>query len=97
MLSIVQIAATYHIKLFDLHNFIEAQEVKGNYIESDHIAFSGVSIVSPDKVMLLKNLNFSVKPGQNTLIVGPNGKYLDINTTTSSTSFFATKEMRIAF
>jgi len=47
---------------------------EGKYVEaSDHIAFEGVSIVSPDEIVLLDNLNFEVKPGTNTLIVGPNG------------------------
>jgi len=47
---------------------------EGTYIDNaDHIAFDDVSIISPDEIPLLEHLNFEVKPGMNTLIVGPNG------------------------
>jgi ATP-binding cassette subfamily D (ALD) protein 3 len=45
----------------------------GKLVEGDYISFEGVSIVSPDNVVLLENLNAVIQPGQNTLIVGPNG------------------------
>lgn len=43
------------------------------YEIADHIEFKGVRIVSPDQVVLLTDLTFSVVPGMNLLIVGPNG------------------------
>ncbi|CAF9926897.1 MAG: hypothetical protein HETSPECPRED_006448 [Heterodermia speciosa] len=46
---------------------------RGNVIESEDIEFSDVPIVSPNGDVLVRKLNFSVKPGKHLLIVGPNG------------------------
>jgi ATP-binding cassette, subfamily D (ALD), member 3 len=51
----------------------EADASQGSLSEGDNISFQDVSIVSPDNVVLLDHLNFEVNPGDNTLIVGPNG------------------------
>lgn len=51
----------------------EASASEGALSEGDNISFQDVSIVSPDNVVLLEHLNFDVNPGDNTLIVGPNG------------------------
>lgn len=51
----------------------EKEEGNGTYEESDYIEFRDISIVSPDKVTLVKHLNFKVEKGMNLLIVGPNG------------------------
>ena len=46
---------------------------RGTVIESDDIEFRDVPIVSPNGDVLVRKLNFSVKPGEHLLIVGPNG------------------------
>ena len=46
---------------------------KGEIIESQDIQFIDVPIVSPNGDVLVRKLNFSVKPGEHLLIVGPNG------------------------
>jgi ATP-binding cassette subfamily D (ALD) long-chain fatty acid import protein len=46
---------------------------RGDIVESENIEFVDVPIVSPNGDILLKSLNFFVKPGMNLLIVGPNG------------------------
>ncbi|CAH1763140.1 3338_t:CDS:10, partial [Entrophospora sp. SA101] len=46
---------------------------RGEIVESENIEFKNVPIVSPNGDVLLKSLNFSMKPGMHLLIVGPNG------------------------
>ena len=46
---------------------------RGIVIESEDIEFRDVPIVSPNGDVLVRKLNFSVKPGRHLLIVGPNG------------------------
>lgn len=45
----------------------------GVLIEGDYIKFEGVSLVSPEGRLLVKDLNFEVRPEQNVMITGPNG------------------------
>ena len=46
---------------------------RGEIIESEDIQFIKVPIVSPNGDILVRDLNFTVKPGEHLLIVGPNG------------------------
>ena len=46
---------------------------RGHLIESEDIEFIDVPVVSPNGDVLVRKLNFSVKPGEHLLIVGPNG------------------------
>lgn len=46
---------------------------RGEVIESEDIEFVDVPVVSPNGDVLVRKLNFSVKPGEHLLIVGPNG------------------------
>ncbi|PPQ67380.1 hypothetical protein CVT25_005959 [Psilocybe cyanescens] len=46
---------------------------RGEVIESEDIQFENVPIVTPNGDVLVKSLSFHIKPGQNLLIVGPNG------------------------
>lgn len=46
---------------------------RGEIFESEDIQFEGVPIVTPNGVILVRSLTFSVKPGVNLLIIGPNG------------------------
>lgn len=46
---------------------------RGNIVESGDIEFIEVPIVSPNGDVLVRKLNFSVKPHEHLLIVGPNG------------------------
>lgn len=46
---------------------------RGDLIESEDIEFVDVPVVSPNGDVLVRKLNFSVKPGEHLLIVGPNG------------------------
>ena len=46
---------------------------RGEIVESPDIDFSRVPIVSPNGDILVRELSFSVKPGEHLLIVGPNG------------------------
>jgi len=51
-----------------------APVVGGGKIElADFIKFEHVDIVSPEGKLLVKDLNFEVRPGQNVMITGPNG------------------------
>ncbi|PPQ64758.1 hypothetical protein CVT26_002702 [Gymnopilus dilepis] len=45
----------------------------GKVIESEDIQFEGVPIITPNGDILVKSLSFHIRPGQNLLIVGPNG------------------------
>lgn len=46
---------------------------RGESIESPHIEFTSVPIISPNGDVLVRSLSFSVRPGAHLLIVGPNG------------------------
>ena len=47
---------------------------KGRLVETeDYIKFEGVPILSPNGDCLLKQMNFQVKRGMNTVVTGPNG------------------------
>ncbi|MCJ1300906.1 hypothetical protein MMC08_003705 [Hypocenomyce scalaris] len=46
---------------------------RGKVVESENIEFVDVPIVSPNGDVLVRKLNFSVRPGEHLLIVGPNG------------------------
>lgn len=46
---------------------------RGEIIESADIEFIDVPIISPNGDILVRKLNFTVKPGEHLLIVGPNG------------------------
>ncbi|KAF9478026.1 adrenoleukodystrophy protein [Pholiota conissans] len=46
---------------------------RGEVIESEDIWFDRVPIVTPNGDVLVKALSFHIKPGQNLLIIGPNG------------------------
>lgn len=46
---------------------------RGQLVESEDIEFIDVPIVSPNGDVLVRKLNFTVKPGKHLLIVGPNG------------------------
>lgn len=46
---------------------------RGSIIESEEIQFINVPIISPNGDILVRSLNFAVKPGEHLLIVGPNG------------------------
>ncbi|KDR85282.1 hypothetical protein GALMADRAFT_234056 [Galerina marginata CBS 339.88] len=46
---------------------------RGEVIQSEDIRFESVPIVTPNGDILVKRLSFHIKPGQNLLIVGPNG------------------------
>ena len=46
---------------------------RGMVVESENIEFVDVPIVSPNGDVLVRKLNFSVRPGEHLLIVGPNG------------------------
>lgn len=46
---------------------------KGQVLEADFIEFYNVPIVSPNADILIPAINFSVRPGDHLLIVGPNG------------------------
>jgi ATP-binding cassette subfamily D (ALD) protein 3 len=45
----------------------------GTYHESPHIKFEDIDIVTPNGDILIKNMNFLIKPGHNCIISGPNG------------------------
>ena len=51
----------------------EILQGRGQVSESEEIEFKDVPIVSPNGDVLVRKLNFSIKPGQHLLIVGPNG------------------------
>lgn len=52
---------------------VEVLQGRGEVIESEDIEFKDVPIVSPSGDILVRRLNFSIKPGEHLLIVGPNG------------------------
>ena len=50
------------------------EKYKGGVIHSDDfIEFSEVPIVTPNGELLIQDIHFKIKPGQNTFISGPNG------------------------
>ena len=51
----------------------EILQGRGQVSESEEVEFKDVPIVSPNGDVLVRKLNFSIKPGQHLLIVGPNG------------------------
>ncbi|MCJ1283473.1 hypothetical protein MMC26_002802 [Xylographa opegraphella] len=46
---------------------------RGQVVESPDIEFVDVPIVSPNGDVLIRKLNFTIRPGEHLLIVGPNG------------------------
>ncbi len=46
---------------------------KGEIVVSDNIVFENVPILSPNGDVLIQAMNFSIKPGMNLFITGPNG------------------------
>ncbi|KAJ1680286.1 ATP-binding cassette long-chain fatty acid transporter pxa2 [Spiromyces aspiralis] len=46
---------------------------RGKVIEHPEIEFENVPIVSPNGDVLVRSLSFTVKPGMNVLVLGPNG------------------------
>lgn len=46
---------------------------RGEIVESEDIEFMDVPVISPNGDVLVRKLNFSVKPHEHLLIVGPNG------------------------
>lgn len=57
----------------DIEENAEVLRSRGDIIESENIQFLNVPIVSPNGDILVRDLNFTVKPGEHLLIVGPNG------------------------
>lgn len=51
----------------------EVLQGRGQTIESEDIEFVDVPVISPNGDVLVRKLNFSVRPGEHLLIVGPNG------------------------
>lgn len=45
----------------------------GVYVESENIRFENVDILTPTGDLLVEKMNFTIKPGQNCIISGPNG------------------------
>ena len=69
-------AGRFQKKLVSSAETAENAEVlhgRGEVVESEDIEFTDVPIVSPSGDVLVRKLNFSVKPGKHLLIVGPNG------------------------
>lgn len=69
-------AGRFQKKLVSSADTAENAEIlggRGEVIESEDIEFTDVPIVSPSGDVLVRKLNFSVKPGKHLLIVGPNG------------------------
>lgn len=53
---------------------LRAAMVPGRLVDNvDYVRFEHVNIVSPDRILLAKDLCFEVPPGTNVLITGPNG------------------------
>ncbi|BAM78960.1 ATP-binding cassette, sub-family D, member 3 [Cyanidioschyzon merolae strain 10D] len=53
---------------------LRAAMVPGRLVDNvDFVRFEHVNIVSPDRILLAKDLTFEVPPGTNVLITGPNG------------------------
>ncbi|ORZ40254.1 ABC transporter transmembrane region 2-domain-containing protein [Catenaria anguillulae PL171] len=46
---------------------------RGHVLESEYIEFENVPIVSPNGDVLVEKMSFHVKPGNPTIIIGPNG------------------------
>lgn len=57
----------------DTGEHAEVLQGRGQTIESDDIEFVDVPVISPNGDVLVRKLNFSVRPGEHLLIVGPNG------------------------
>lgn len=45
----------------------------GSYHKANYIKFEDISIVTPNGDVLVENMNFTIKPGHNCIISGPNG------------------------
>jgi len=45
----------------------------GVYQESENIRFENVDIITPTGDLLVEKMNFTIKPGANCIISGPNG------------------------
>lgn len=57
----------------DTGEHAEVLQGRGQTIESEDIEFVDVPVISPNGDVLVRKLNFSVRPGEHLLIVGPNG------------------------
>jgi len=61
-------------ELFDtLQKFDTQLEESTQFIDDNQIAFENVDVYTPTDVLLLKNLNFSIKLGESLLLTGCNG------------------------
>jgi ABC-type uncharacterized transport system fused permease/ATPase subunit len=61
-------------ELFDTLQKFDAQlEESTQFVDDNQIAFNNVDVYTPTDVLLLKNLNFSIKLGESLLLTGCNG------------------------
>ncbi len=48
----------------------------GEFVDGDHISFEGVTVMTPDDIILVEDLTFDLPPARNLLICGPNGAHI---------------------